>query len=122
MAKTIAGSMNLSANLEGVAADIRSSSFTAQVTGDQLYHANPLVGTSSESLTFAPVNQSQRYRLAVRNMDAANEIQISLNTGTDWHMVVPPGEAIYFNVNSGSGLRFKAIGAPCLTEILAVEF
>lgn len=92
------------------------------MAGDQMFLANPEITTTAGALSLGPVNTAARYRLLIRNTDPTNEVWLSFNGGTNWPVIIPPGEIVGpLVVAASQNLWADAQAGTCVVEVLAVE-
>ena len=122
MANEISITSRLSASKGGTSVANATTAFTIDMTGDQMYQANPSITTTAAALTCSPLDQTGRYWLFVRNQDATNEVWLSFNGGSTWPIVILPGESIGpILVAASMTLWADAQVATCICEVVAVE-
>ena len=114
MANEISITARLSANKSSTAVANATTAFSVDMSGVQMYHANPEIG-SAGALSVSPVSQAgtnmlHRYWLFLRNQADANEIHVSLDGGSTYDFVVLAGESFGpVLVRHGRTLWAKAI-------------
>lgn len=114
MANEITLTARLAASKSSTSVSNATSSFSVDMNGAQMYHANPTV-TTAAALSVAPVSQgstnmADRYWLFIRNQETADELHISFDGGTTYSCVVLPGESFGpVLVRHGRSLYAKAI-------------
>jgi len=92
------------------------------MAGDQIFRANPEITTTAGALSLGPVNTAARYRVLVRNCYPTNEVWLSFNGGTNWPVVILPGEIVGpFVVAASQNLWADGQVGTCTCEVLAVE-
>lgn len=122
MANEISITSKLAASKGGTSASNATQTFTIDMAGDQMYHANPSISTTAGALSCSPVDQTARYWLWIRNQDATNEVWISTDGGTTWPDVILPGESMGPRlIAAGRTLWADAQGGACICEVVAVE-
>lgn len=122
MANEITVTAKLSANKGSTAVSNATSSFTIDMAGAQMYHANPEISTTAAALSCSPVDQTARYWLFVRNQDSTNEVWLSFNGGSTYPVIVLPGESFGpVLVAASQTLWADAQTAACICEVVAVE-
>ena len=122
MANEITMTVRVQASKGGTSVVNGTTAFTEDMGGNQMYHANPEISTTAAALTVGPVNQSNRYWLLVRNNDATNEVWLSLNNGSTYPIIVPPGMvAGPILIAAGQTLFADAQVATCECEVVAIE-
>lgn len=122
MANEISLSSRLSASKGGTAVANGTTSFTVDMAGTNMYHANPNITTTAGALTLTPVDQTARYWFWIRNQDSTNEVLLSTDGGTTWPLVVLPGECLGpILIAASQTLWADAQTATCTCEVIAVE-
>lgn len=97
-------------------------SFQVDMTGSQMCHINPEITTTAAALSCAPVDQTARYHLWIRNTDETNEVQVSFNGGTTYPLVILPQMTMGpVTVAASQTLWLDAQVATCTCEVIAVE-
>lgn len=122
MANEISITARLAASKGGTSASNATQTFSIDMAGDQVYHANPLISTTAGALSCSPVDQTARYWLFVRNQDATNEVLLSFNGGSTWPVVIPAGKSFGpVLVAASQTLWADAQVAACICEVVACE-
>ncbi len=122
MADEITLTAKLSATKGGSNVANITSSFTIDMAGDQMHHSTPAITTTAGALSCAPVDQTGRYWLLIRNQDATNEVWVSFNGGSTYPLVVLPGAEIGpLLIAASMTLWLDAQTATCICEVVSVE-
>jgi len=114
MANEITLTARLAASKSSTSVANATTSFSVDMNGAQMYHANPTI-TTAAALSVAPVSQagtdmSHRYWLFIRNQESAHELHISFDGGSTYSCVVLAGESFGpVLVRHGRSLYAKAI-------------
>lgn len=121
MADEIAIIARITATKLGASVGNTGATITADMSGDQMYHATPSISTTAGALTLGPVNQSNAYWLLVRNTDATNAVWLSTDGGTSYGITIPPDGVFFGMIRAGATLWSDAQTAACICEVIAVE-
>lgn len=122
MANEITYTSKLAASKGSTSVSNLTQTFNIDMTGVQMFHANPDITTTAALLSCGPVDVTARYHLWIRNTDATNEVLLSFNGGSSWPVVILPGKTMGpITVTASQTLWLDAQVATCTCEVIAVE-
>lgn len=122
MADEISITCKLAASKGSTAVSNLTQSYTVTMSGAQMHHTNPEITTTAAALSCAPVDQTGRYWLWIRNTDATNEVWLSFNGGSTFPVVILPTETMGpILLAASQTLWLDAQTATCTCEVIAIE-
>lgn len=121
MANEIALSVSLRGAKGGTGVSQETTSFNADMAGDQFYKSNPSWSTTGAAIDVGTVDTANDFWLTIYNTDATNYVELSLDGGTNYKLRVPPGKKCLYFVKGGTSVYRKAITAACVVEVCAAE-
>lgn len=119
MANEITQNIQIKAVKGGAEVSINSrQKFT--MTGDDMFQATQVIGTSSELVNLGDITGAPR-QLVVKNLDSTNFIEIGGDSGlTVFSLKVRPNDCQVFEPTSGT-VYAKANTASCRIQVVAFE-
>lgn len=124
MANEISYSVSFTATKGGASVSTGTWSDTVDMAGADMISATQNIGTSDEALDFGDIT-SPAGRVAIKNLDATNYVELSLATGGSFDgsrfAKIGPGEAIIYCPAVSGTIYAQADTASCLVQVVACE-
>lgn len=121
MPNEIALSVSLRGAKGGTGVSQETTSFNADMSGDQFYKSNPSWSTTGAAIDVGTVNTANDFWLTIYNTDSTNYVELSVDGGSNYKLRVPPGKKCLYFVAGGTSVYRKAITAACIVEVCAAE-
>ncbi len=125
----MASEINLTSNLSVAKGGTSVASATSTLTTNMQSSLNNMIDTTQTltaaadtAVTLGSIATATDYIVRLRNQDATNYVEVSIDGGLTYHMKMMPGEFWGpVRIEGGNVVHAKANTAACIIEIVACE-
>lgn len=119
MANEVYASVRVTANKSGAKSEI-STTFRANMTGDDMLQATQVIGTTSELVSFGDITGAPQ-QVVIKNLDSTNFVELGGDSGlTVFKLKLLAGQTTLIQPSSAT-LYAKADTADVRIQVIAVE-